>query len=364
MRRIKCHEMKQMKTFGKLWLSRVVVLVMVAALLSMAAPVYAATSTTDVTGNVTANNNAPEALSLTLKVHGGSATEAMTPLSEYDLDITLTDDNTLADIHQIDIVVFYDADAGDNGTAGGAWDCDEEAIYKWVDADTWSKENGAATTTWALGADCVKPTLSATTGTWTLVFTPGKLAVESNGTASEWDIKVTVTDQSSGSTNTTIYSKSMAAYASISTDVGSITFGSGVDLGATAYIDTPIDHNLATKVLANDAYALKVSTSATWVKSSDTITLDASGTPDAAGEFGLNIDDAKHASNNGPATPQAVTTSATAITGHSADVRVATTDGVNEATVDQDYYMSLVLYGSGIPSGAYSGTVTFTVVNS
>jgi len=184
----------------------VALIAIVAALVLMGTPVYAATAV-NVTGNVTANNNIPEALSLTLKVHGGSATEAMTPLSEYDLDITLTDDNTLADIAQIDIVVFYDADAGDNGTPGGAWDSDEEAVYKWVDdgGGTWSRENGAATTTWTLeSTDCTEPTMSNTTGTWTLAFKPGKLAVESNGTASEWDIKVTVTDQSSGSANTTI----------------------------------------------------------------------------------------------------------------------------------------------------------------
>jgi len=204
--------------------------------------------------------------------------------------------------------------------------------------------------------------MSNTAGTWTLAFKPGKLAVESNGTASEWDIKVTVTDQSSGSTNTTIYSKSMAAYSSISTDVASITFGSGVNLGATAYIDTPADHNFATQVLSNDAYALQVNTTATWVKGGDTITLDASGTPDAAGEFGLNIDDAGDGSG-APTTPQAVTTNAANITGHTADARVATTDGASEATADQNFYMSLALYSSGIPVGAYSGTITFTVVN-
>jgi len=337
---------------------------MVVALLVMAAPAYAAT-TSDVTGNVTANNNIPENLGLTLKVHGGAATDAMTPLTEYDLDIAVTDDNTLADIAQIDIVIFYDANAGDDGTPGGAWDCDEEAIYKWVDdnSGTWSRENGAATTTWTLeNADCVEPTMSNTTGTWTLAFKPGKLSVESDGSTSEWDIKVTVTDLSSGSANIIIYSKSMAAYSSISTDVGSITFGSGVNLGATAYIDTPADHNFATQVLANDTYALKVNTAATWAKGSDTITLDTSGTPNAAGEFGLNIDDAGDGSG-APTTPQAVTTTATAITGHSTDARVSTTDGASEATSDQNFYMSLELYSSGIPSGAYSGAITFTVVN-
>jgi hypothetical protein len=352
-----------MKTFARSWLSKVVVLGVVAALLLMGAPVYA--DATPVTGNVTANNNIPENLGLTLKVHGGTETDAMTPLTEYDLDIAVTDDNTLADIAQIDIVIFYDASAGDDGTPAGAWDCDEEAIYKWVDdsGGTWSIEKGAATTTWTLeNTDCVEPTMSNTTGTWTLAFEPGKLAVESDGSTSEWDIKVTVTDLSDGSANTTIYSKSMAAYSSISTDVGSITFGSGVNLGATAYIDTPADHNFATQVLANDTYALKVNTAATWSKGSDTITLDTSGTPDAAGEFGLNIDDAGDGSG-APTTPQAVTTTATEITGHSTDARVTTTAGASEATANQNFYMSLELYSSGIPSGAYSGDITFTVVN-
>jgi hypothetical protein len=342
-------------------LSIAIVVVMLAALL-VPATVFGA----DVTGWVTANNNDPEALSLTLKVHGGGATSAMTPLTEYDLEIQVTDDNTLADIAQIDIVVFYDANAGDDGTPGGAWDSDEEAVYKWLDdgGGTWSRENGAATTTWTIeSGDCVQPAdMGLTTGTWILAFKPGKLAVESDGTTSEWDIKVTVTDLSAGTTNTTIYSNSMAAYSEISTDEASITFGSGVNLGATAYIDTPADHNFATQVLANDAYALQVNTSATWAKGGDTITLDTSGTPDASGEFGLNIDDAGDGSG-APTTPQAVTTSAANITGHTADSRVSTTAGASEATADQDFYMSLTLYSDGIPSGAYSGTITFTVVN-
>ncbi len=351
-----------MKRFDKGWLSKILVVAIVASLLSIATPAQAAT-TTGVTGGVTANNNIPEGLGLTLKVHSGSETSDMTPLTEYDLDISVTDDNKLSDTHEIDIVIFYDADAGDNGVPGGAWDCDEEAIYKWVDSDTWSMVNGGATTSWNIGGDCITPTLTNTTGTWTLVFTPGKLAIQSDGSSSEWDIKVTVTDQSSGSANTTICSKTMAAYSEISRDSASITFGaSGVNLGATAYIETPADHNFATQVLSNDVYALQVNTSATWTKGSDTITLDASGSPDASGEFGLNIDDADGGSG-APATPQAVTTLAANITGHTADARVATAAGASEATVNQDFYMSLILSGSGIPVGAYSGTITFTVVN-
>ncbi len=114
-------------------------------------------------------------------------------------------------------------------------------------------------------------------------------------------------------------------------------------------------------MLSNDAYELKVASAATWT-GAGTLTLDPSGTPNAAGEFALNIDDAGTVSSL--TTPQPVTTSATQITNHGSDARVATTDGNAEATVDQDFYMSLELYSSGIPVGAYSGTITLTVVNS
>ncbi len=334
------------------------ILYMVIALVLMVALVPTAVFAADVTGNVTSNNNAPEALSLTIS--------NMTPQLAHTLTITVTDDNTLADIAQIDIWIFYDADAGDNGVGTGTWDSDEEAVYKWEDGGAgWTMEDGglnpATDHTWAIGAGST-PTMTDTTGTWTLDFTPGKLAAESDGTASEWDVYVKVYDLAAASVDTTTYSLLMAAYSSIATDVGSITFGgAGINLGTTTYITTPGDYNFATQVLANDAYALQSNTTATWTTGSVTIALNASGTAGATGEFGLNIDDAGTSSSL--TTPQPVTTSAANITDHTTDARVATTDGAVEATADQDFYMSLGLSAAGIPVGTYTGTITLTVVN-
>ncbi len=340
---------------------RILALAMVMALLAAALPmpVFAA----GVTGSVTSNNNAPVVNSITI---GGGA---MTPQSANTVTISITDVNTLADIAQIDIVIFYDANGGNDGTPGGAWDCDEEAIYKWVDdgSGTWSMEDATLTPvtdhTWAIGTG-TEPTMSDTTGTWILDFTPGKLAVEAIGgdlTNPEWDVKVTATDLATATHSLTVYSTAMSAYSSIATDVDSITFGAGVALGATAYIATPGDFNFATQVLSNDAYALQVSSAATWT-GAGTLTLDPSGTPNAAGEFALNIDDATTGIVGEPTAPQPLTTTAT-IDGHTADARVATDDGVAEATVNQNLFMSLKLFSSGIPVGAYSGLITLTVVN-
>ncbi len=335
-------------------LSVLVTLMLVSVLMPTA--VFAA----GVTGNVTSNNNAPVVNSI--------AISTMTPNVAHTLSMSITDDNLLSNIDQIDIVIFYDADGNNNGVPGGAWDCDEEAIYKWVDDGdgTWSMEDGdlvSANHTWALGTG-TEPTMTGTTGTWILDFTPGKLAIEAvggAGTNPEWDVKVTVTDLGPLTHNLTVYSTAMSAYSSIATDIGSITFGAGVALGATAYIDTPVDHNFATQVLANDAYALQSNSAATWT-GAGTLTLDPDGTPSAAGQFALNIDDAGDGAGV-PTLEQPVTTSAANITGHATDPRVATADGANEAVVSQNLYMSLKLYSTGSPVGAYSGTITLTVVN-
>ena len=170
-----------------------------------------------------------------------------------------------------------------------------------------------------------------------------------------------VTDSSSATAETTIYSKAMGAYAGIAIDPATIDFGS-MALGGTAAIQTPADHIVTVQVTANDAHDVGVKSEATWAKDADTVTLDPSGTPDAAGEFALTIDDAGDGSGH-PATPQAVTTSSVTITDHGADARTATAPGVNEGISDTNLYMDLKLYTEGIVAGLYSGTITFKVTN-
>ena len=346
---------------------RILTLVMMLALVValMPATVFAA----GVTGSVTSNNNAPAITSVTLQTAGGTGTAAMTPQTEFLLQIVATDDNTIDDIATIDIWVYHDTTVG-AGTPPGTptWDSDDGVIYKWTKSgDVWSMENGSITTSWAITTvNSVTPAdMTGTSGTWKLSFTPGKLAVETTvSDTDEWNFKVTVTDAAAATaSDSSELLNAMAAYSSIATDVGSITFGgAGIALGTTTYITTPGDYNFATQVLSNDAYALQSNTTTTWTTGSDTITLDPSGTPDAAGEFALNIDDAGTVSSL--TTPQPVTTSAANITDHAADARVATAASANETTADQDFYMSLKLYSQGIPVGTYSGTITMTVVNS
>jgi len=50
------------------------------------------------------------------------------------------------------------------------------------------------------------------------------MAVEADGTASEWDIYVSVNDQTAGNVTSTIYSKAMTAYSEITMDPATIDF--------------------------------------------------------------------------------------------------------------------------------------------
>lgn len=351
-----------MKVPKKLF-SMIGVLAMLAVLL-VPATAFAA----EVTGNVTASNTAPTITSVTLQNSEGTGVSAMTPQTEFLLEIVAGDVNTIDDISTIDIWIYHDTTDSSPGSPPGSptWDSDDGVIYKWDKTGGWTMENSAITTSWAVTTgNCTTPgTFTGLSGTWKLCFTPGKLAVESTGAdTDEWNFKVTVTDAADAPiSNQLEVQNSMAAYSEISTSVASITFGSGVTLGNTAYIDTPDTHNVTTQVLANDAYALQSNTAETWT-GSGTLTLDASGTPDAAGEFGLNIDD-EDGGSGAPNVTQAVTTSPADITDHAADTRVTTAASADEATVNQDLYMSLTLYSTGIPTGAYNGTITFTVVNS
>jgi len=317
-----------------------------------------------VTASVTASNSAPTLNSVTLQQSDKStAANSMDPLSSYVVEIVVNDLNTIDDIETIDIYIFYDGDAGDDGVHTGAFDPDERAIYKWTKAgDVWSIEQGSvSSTTWTITAgSCDTPAdFGLTQGEWNLVFTPGKLAVEADGTTAEWDIYVLVNDVSAGNSTSTIFSKAMTAYSEISMSSATMSFGS-VALGGTAAIHDA-GNKINTIVVSNDTHALGVMSAGTWIVGSDSITLDDSGTPDAAGEFSLRIDDA--ADGNGiPTTPQAVTNSNATITGHATDTRTETSGG-NEGTSQENLYMSLSFYSSGIDIGLYTGTITFSVTN-
>jgi len=245
--------------------------------LALTAPALAAGG---VTGSVTAQNAASTITSVELQATGGAggSLSSMTPLTEYWVQIIAADNNTIDDIEQIDIYIFYDSNGAQDGVGDGTFDCDENAVFKWLKSgDVWSMENGAATTTWALGTTNASVTpgdMGLTEGEWNLSFVPGKLAVEaaaSGGAVAEWDIYVKVTDGTAATSESTIYTKAMTAYSEISMSSATMSFGT-LALGGTAAIQDA-GNVINTIVIANDAHALGVMSSATWSNAPDNITL-------------------------------------------------------------------------------------------
>jgi hypothetical protein len=322
------------------------------------------TSNLSYTANFAISNSAPNITSVTLQESGKTGNVgAMAPQTAYVVEIVAGDANTIDDISQIDIWIFRDDNAGDDGAPAGAWDADHEAIYRWAKSgSTWSIQNSSATTTWSITTgSCDTPgNMAATSGEWNLYFTVGKLAQESDGSTSEWDIKVTVTDAGSLAASNTSYSKSMGSYAALSLSSATIDFGS-IALGGTAAIQTPIAHYVTLQAIANDVFALGSKSSSTWTNGGDSATLDIDGSP-AAGYFSLTQDNAGDGSGH-PTTPQYMTTSTVTITDLGSISRTSTAAGASESTTDTNMYMDCILGASGLKVVTYSGTITFTITN-
>ena len=348
----------------KAYTNKILYIAAILALLTAFVPSVAYASDSAATGSFACNNANPTITSVTLQLSDkNTATSAMTPQTAYNVEIVAGDANTINDINQIDITIFYDANAGDDGTPAGAWDCDQEAIYRWAKSgSTWSMQNSSAVTTWGITtANCDTPvSMTGTSGEWNLYFTVGKLAVKSDGSTSEWDIKVVATDAQSGTGTSTIYSKSMGVYASLALSSGTIDFGS-MALGSTAAIQTPASHYVTLQAISNNVSALGSKSSSTWSNGVNNATLDIDGSP-AAGYFSLTTDDAGDGSGH-PTTPQYVTDSTATITGHGTDARTSTSPGANESTSNTNMYMDCILSSSGLVYGTYTGTITYTITS-
>lgn len=343
----------------------VVFVVTVLLLASAPAAVYAASG--GVTGSVKGGNTAPtvDAVAL-LETGSDTPVTAMTPLSEYRVKVTCGDLNTIDDIQTIEVHVYHTSDDGAQ-SALTEWDADQCGIFLWTKGSGWTMQNGAATTTWALGTGAEPSVFTGTTGDWYLAFEPGELAMY-DATADSWLAWARADDESGNATGTSASGATMGAYNEISFDTATITFGdalTGIELGDTGYITSPGTQYITAKTASNATYELGIKSSATWVNGGNSIAL--SGTaetpPTGDGQFTLIVDDTTSGGGEPKFSTQGVTTTNTAITGHTVDSPTPTLDNADEGTTDLPLYMSLSLSQSGVEEVTYSGTVTFTVTN-
>lgn len=255
-------------------------------------PVLAATEG-GVSGGFTAANVLPTVSVLEIYSDSELTTTVtnLTPQVEYYVKVTAGDANTIDDIDEIQVKIFYDADNNDP-VAPGVANTQTAAIFTW-DKDggvnEWTVSAGGGTT-WAItSGNSTKPgDMTASGGDWKFAIKVGKVATESAG-SSNWDMYAKVTD---GGGNNEIYKrdKEVLWYGEVSTSAvaafGSVTPGTGF-AGDTNEVGS-----ISVTYIANGDYDQKVKSSATWAGTVYNATFDATGNCTNDNEFSLKAYDA------------------------------------------------------------------------
>jgi hypothetical protein len=300
----------------------------------------------DVTGSVSILTAAPSVDTLTLKDLSGNTVTAMSPTVPYRLSIPVSDNNTLDDIANINITIYNGAQPQND-----VWNSSGNVNYVWIPGwegpvlTGWEKANGAAVTSWTLNALSTKPVLTGTSGTWELVFAPGKLARSGSG----WQISVTVTDSESNTATANLGNLSMNSYISMS-----VISDPTVDFGSLAPGNTSSPSAaVLTSVMTNSTYSLQSSTTA-WTSGANTLT-PMSGIEDK-NQFVLDIGD-----TTSPTQP--LTTTAADIAGYNSLNAPYTADDADENYAGSAFYLQLELAPTIDVLGTYTGTITMTGIN-
>ena len=276
---------------------------------------------------------------------------AMTPQTSYSVAVNITDSDHLSDLAQVVFKVWYDANGGaplqaefDSATAN-TQTC---AVITWTPGGSFVM-TPSSSTSWILGSSVAHSPLTDTTGTFTFIFSPGKVATETAGSSDKWQLAAKATDTQSGTGwNCDGEGSTMNWYGQITVPTSaSVNFGTllaGTDYSATQRAVTG-----TFTYVANGAYAETVKTSATWSGVTHTATLDTNGDCTSAQQFALKADDSTVVGSGAVVNTVGATIDTGALTAEA---------GVNETAMN--LWMKLA---SGFDPDLYSGTITYSIVN-
>lgn len=214
---------------------------------------------------------------------------AMSPQQEWTtITVPVKDTNTLADVNEVKVKLFYDSAGTDPGEAGFSANVQTCAVLTWTRGGVPEWTIAPGSTTWAINtAGSSKPADSATQGNWVFSFKVGKVATHSPGT-DDWDIYAKATDAASGSGEDYLRDTEMNWYGEITVNTSGVDWGN-VALGSGFTDDATNRVNVSVTYICNGNYNKQIKASSPWGGAS-TVTLVASETP-GAGEFSLKADD-------------------------------------------------------------------------
>ena len=334
----------------------ILALVVVAAILiAMIPTIVFAADNSEIDGVFTLGNSAPSITSVELcktdnNTHEGTS---MTPLSEYVVKVTISDINGLNDLGTCNVTIFDDIESdnltitvptSDNATHAATLHLAVGAIPVWSITDN--------TTTWAIvESGCYQPTLAdnVTSGEFGFRFKVGKTATE----ADDWDIYAKVADK--GGLTGDRYDATgyhMNWYGEINTTAPASW--SGVTAGM-AFTDGPADvEGISVNYIANGNYKVAVTTDGSWNSTTNSATLNTTGSP-IANEFSLKANNVAVVPGNGNLVTMSV---ADCVIDNAGVQTISDVSGLTVAT--NALYLML---GSPFVNGAYSGHVCYTIIN-
>jgi len=306
-------------------------------------------------GSFTLSNIGPEVTAVALwdtAVTPAAAT-AMDPQVEFNVKVTVTDNNTLDDLSTITVTIFYDAGGaylvGDVPVAGHT---QTAAILTWTNLaiDTWEIDANSGAGTWSIvSANCALPAdlTAVSSGTFEFHFIPGKVATETI-TPDKWHIYAEADDGTIDTHALAQEGRTMDWYGEITAVSANVGFGT-VALGSA---ETPSTAVSATYI-ANGAYDEQVKASSPWTGGTTPVTaltLNITGNPGEA-QFSLDADD--DATIIGAV--QVLSASYTPI-----DITGTITEEAGD-TVSNNLWLSLG--SSGIPDQLYTGTIYYKILD-
>jgi len=268
---------------------------------------------------------------------------SMTPQEQWtNITVPVTDNDTLADVNEVNVTVFYDS-AGNDPSAPGTANVQTCAILTWTRDGSPEWDIAPASTTWAINAaGCSNGTDSLTTDNWVFSFKVGKVATQSPG-SDDWDIYAKATDSASQTGDNYLRDVEMNWYGEITVETSTVSWGI---VGPGCSNETSPVMNIT--YICNGNYAEQIKTSQNWTSASGNVTLNTTGSP-GTGEFSLKADDDDTVTD----AVQVLSASYTTF-----DTGTQTTEAGN---AENNNHLWLSLGSSGITYDTYSGTLYFSI---
>jgi hypothetical protein len=269
---------------------------------------------------------------------------SLTPQQQWtQVTATVSDPDTLADIQQVKITLFYDSNKSHPTLEPTTGDTRTSAILSWTRTGGWTIDQGDGAT-WDLNlAGCARPADSLTSGDWVFSFKVGKVATATTG-ASGWDIYGYTADTENTTAVSHQFDVPMAWYGEVSVSTVLINWGT-VDPGSD--FSSNVQTGITITYICNGDFQEQVMTTSPWLHSNEKVWLNTSGTP-GNDEFSLKV------STSGSLESALLVNSDTGIT-------IGTDHQTGEAGLTVSTYTLWLKMGVGILPDQYLGTIYFNI---